>query len=200
MALQDQKIFSFGVLCAFLLAAVALASTGQKKPSSSPTAPSSQILKAARQPDKVPDGKVFTNEDLLKMFGNPEPVEPAVADEPPTQAAPSPPATEVPASPGESKVVYEIGPSENADASKVEDAGASKERKQIEAEYKRIEARQRIDELEKKALAIKNPYLPRPTPPKEAKEGWDQMDNVERLRAIEEELRKAREEAGEAEE
>jgi hypothetical protein len=61
-----------------------------------------------------------------------------------------------------------------------------------DAERKVTAAEGRVQDLEKKALAIKNPFLPRPEVSPEQAEAWRRMNNVERLKATEDELAAAR--------
>jgi hypothetical protein len=50
-----------------------------------------------------------------------------------------------------------------------------------------------VERLEKRALAVKNPYLARPVITEEEAEEWNRMDNAQRLRKTEEDIRQARE-------
>jgi hypothetical protein len=62
-----------------------------------------------------------------------------------------------------------------------------------EAEKALFDARERVGELEKRLLAVKNPFLPRPVlPPDEAK-AWEGLSGAERAARVEAQLKEARE-------
>jgi hypothetical protein len=64
---------------------------------------------------------------------------------------------------------------------------------QTAAAEKRVAAAEaRVRDLEKQALEIKNPYLPRPEIPPEQADAWKRMTNGERLKATEDEIAAAR--------
>jgi len=55
------------------------------------------------------------------------------------------------------------------------------------------EAEAELKRLVKRSLAVRNPFLARPVLSAEEAEEWNRMDNVERLKRTEEDIRKARE-------
>ena len=61
--------------------------------------------------------------------------------------------------------------------------------------------RTKVDELERRLLALRNPLLPRRYAERkdEKNENWDKMNNAERIATTEEELKKAREDLAAAE-
>jgi hypothetical protein len=142
---------------------------------------------AAQEQPKKEEPATYTNEDLERMFGPPEPApskEPAVekdkAQAPKGGAAlPDPLAT-------------------------IKDDAAREEmRKKLTAEAQsEIAAKTaEIKKLEQRVLRIKNPLLPRPEAdmtPEELAE-WNGLDSATRVKATEERLEKARAELSEAE-
>jgi len=63
------------------------------------------------------------------------------------------------------------------------------------------ELRTKVDDLERRLLALRNPLLPRRYAEKKdaENENWDKMNNAERITATEEELKKAKEDLAAAE-
>ena len=63
------------------------------------------------------------------------------------------------------------------------------------------ELRTKVDELERRLLALRNPLLPRRYAEKKdaENENWDKMNNTERITATEQELKKAKEDLAAAE-
>ena len=63
------------------------------------------------------------------------------------------------------------------------------------------ELRSKVDELERRLLALRNPLLPRRYAERkdEDNENWDKMNNAERIEATEQELKKAKEDLAAAE-
>lgn len=66
------------------------------------------------------------------------------------------------------------------------------------AEREVAEAAARVKELEKRALAIRNPFLPRPELPPEEAEAWKGLSNEQRLERTEAALAQARKKLEEA--
>lgn len=61
------------------------------------------------------------------------------------------------------------------------------------------DAKARVAELESRLLAVKNPFLPRPTLPPEEAAAWEGLDGVARAKRVEEQLVEARAELDRAE-
>ncbi len=68
-----------------------------------------------------------------------------------------------------------------------------------DAENQVMQARQRITDLEKRKLALKNPFLARPDEPEENAEQWQAMDGDQRVHQTEIEMQSARDALAQAE-
>jgi hypothetical protein len=149
--------------------------------------------------------KVYTNEDLERLAGS----EPAAATEAPASAADAKKA-ESGAEPVDAKEA-ESGaePPDAVDTQEKKSAldelfeqqAARKEHEEkvAEAEKRVAAAKERIKDLEKRALEIKNPYLPRPKAPEEGAEEWERSNGPQRLKQTNDQLQAARDELAEAE-
>ena len=73
--------------------------------------------------------------------------------------------------------------------------------KTAEAEKKVADLRAKVDELERRLLAVRNPLLPRRYAERKNEEdkSWDQKTNPERVQATEDELKKAKDDLAAAE-
>jgi len=137
-------------------------------------------------------GRVYTNDDLKKMFpGRPEdekklPAEPASAHpggEPGDAAPPVPPA-------GVETALDQVLAQEAARGDQAQRIAA--------AEQAVTAAHDRVADLEKRRLAVQNPLMPPPKPPEKGEEQWKAQSGPERLAATEQELQTAREELAKA--
>ncbi len=157
--------------------------------------PVSPIFRAARTaPDKKKGSEasgevlVITNEDLEKMWANlpPEQRQKGVyqAESHVGQAAPPKPGEQ----PGQSDALEWL---EQRNA-------ATNERRSeaAEAQKKVAELQAKVAELERRALAQRNPLLPRRYAEKDDPEveDWSSLDNPDRVKAVDQELEKARQE------
>ena len=70
----------------------------------------------------------------------------------------------------------------------------------VEAAEQRVAAASaRVVELEKRLLAIRNPFLPRPELPPEEAQAWEGLDGAQRAARVEQQLAEARDELAAAE-
>jgi hypothetical protein len=138
-------------------------------------------------------GKVYTNEDLARLSGS----EPA----PPSGA---------PASGASASETDSGAEQTGASAPKEEKSALDQlfERQALREEHKQqvtkaadrvAAAKERIADLEKRALAVKNPFLARPEAPEEGAEEWERGNGPQRLKQTEDQLEAARDELAEAE-
>jgi hypothetical protein len=151
------------------------------------TKPPASGGKAAESKAGEEEVLVFTNEDLKRLFGEEEPgTPPAEPGQAPAAGRSDPP----PLRPGEPAAQPPTDPlTWMADRK----ARAEERQKRIaEAEKAVADGEARVSELEKRMLAVKNPYLARPEISDEEKEGWDEMDAVERVKRTEDDLAQAR--------
>jgi hypothetical protein len=84
----------------------------------------------------------------------------------------------------------------------MEDRAAREEAKKVrvaQAEQDLAEANARVVELEKRLLAVKNPFLPRPVLPPEEAKAWEGLGGAERAARVEKQLAEARDAAAAAE-
>jgi hypothetical protein len=144
--------------------------------------------------------KVYTNADLEKMFAD----ESANETVPPTQLPPAPESAAKPeesAKPAEpAKPPAESKPSDPLSLMQQQQAQKEeRQRNRAEAEKAVADARARVEQLEERIMALKNPYRARPVIPDDEKEDWDSMGTRQRLEDSEEKLRLAREELAKVE-
>lgn len=145
------------------------------------------------------EGKVYRNEDLYKLFGGaPTDAEegeavPEGGETPRTEATPSPAVPVGDAAPSGA----EAAPAPENDPLKQlldQQAKAAEHQKLIlDAEGQVKAAQEKIADLEKRVLAIRNPLLPRPAAPEEKAEEWNRADGAARVDLSQEQLRMARE-------
>lgn len=132
----------------------------------------------------------FTNEDLARRYGGDEEKKPA------PETSQSVPSSEQPSTdkPG------------TDEASALEKLFADRDSRKekvgmiAEAEAAVAAARERVTQLEKKKLAVVNPFLARPAAPEDAAdaERWKKMNGAERVAASNSELEEARKALAEA--
>jgi hypothetical protein len=128
----------------------------------------------------------FTNEDLARRYSGGEKKKPTSA--PPKSST----SEEKPVDNGAAALEKLFADRD----SRKENAG-----KVVEAEAAVVAARERVTQLEKKKLAVVNPFMARPAPPedKEEAERWKAMDGSERAAAAQIELDEARKALADAE-
>lgn len=140
---------------------------------------------------------VITTEDLQRRFGAGgtggvyQATGPAVAE-----------GTEAPAAPAEGAVPPPPDPGDPLMALQQQQADAAARARAIEAAEAEVTSlRARIEELERRALAISNPYLPRPKVEEddEAAEGWDEKSADERRAQTRDAIASAKERLQQAE-
>lgn len=166
---------------------------GSEKKESQPAQKAEEKAEPGGQGEQ--DVKVYTNEDLERMFGEEESAESAA---PPTEEAA-----------GERKPVMEVKVEPEPTAKPATDPLSRMQQQQAEAEdhARAVEeakqavadARKRVAQLEERVLAVKNPFLARPVIPDDEKAQWDSMGARERLEDSETKLKQAREELAAAE-
>jgi len=165
---------------------------GSEQQESEPAQKSEEVAEPAEQ-----EVKVYTTEDLDKLFGEGDG---AVQTVLPPVATP-----EEPREPVMEMKVVEPEPAEKS----ATDALRRLQQQQVrieernrtaaEAERAAADARERVKQLEQRILALKNPYMARPKIPDEEKSDWDAMGTRERIAKSEEALQQAREDLKAAE-
>ncbi len=192
---------SSAVLAALFVMTAAIADSipAPKKPREQSTPPPTQstqpvevseFQRAAHGSRKVAP-TAFTNDDLERMFGPPTPEskgEP-VADPVETATATPEAASDV-ATPEKSPL--------DAMADQ-ERARLQKERDLAAASAKVDELRKRVEDVEQRGRAVRNPLLPRPSVPKDQQGDWNQLGASDRAARTDAELAAAREELSKAE-
>lgn len=130
---------------------------------------SNDNLKSAAPPKSDSSVQVFTNDSLIERYGQPDPAPPA-----PKAEAPSPDADSEGAS------------NADADADPNADAPAEPELSPQERTERIQELEAKIERLEKRKLAIKNPLLAGTVPPTEEERTAERgMANPDRLAGVE---------------
>jgi hypothetical protein len=136
--------------------------------------PEEKADQAEKKPAEAPAPKVFTNEDLERMFGPPSP-------------PPAPPEREKKEASAEKK-----GP----DAIRVmqdQQARARGHRQLVAGARAEVAAAERrVKTLENRLLAIRNPLRPRPQLSDKEAEAWKGLDGTERVELTNKELEEAR--------
>ena len=135
--------------------------------------------------DSNPPAKVYTNEDLERL----------------------PPTTKLPPDDGSPGVVVAAAPEPQAqpeprrpEPRREAAAAPAEEPVRVEAAEQRVAAASaRVVELEKRLLAIRNPFLPRPELPPEEAQAWEGLDGAQRAARVEQQLAEARDELAAAE-
>ncbi len=154
------------------------------KPPAPATAPTAKPAAPQKVVSDTP-GYVYTNEDLDRLQP-PSPL-PAIPGAQAKDAAPKPGAKAAGGPPDPLKQIAD----EKARA-------ADLEAKTAEAEKKVADAQQKVRDLEKRRLAVANPFMAPPQVPDEQREQWRKMNGVERLAETDAELAKARKELDDA--
>lgn len=137
----------------------------------------------------------------------PEPAVSQTSAREPAAPAPVPPPEEPPASVVEPQpeAGVEDPPADPAATDPLqwmEDRQAREEAERVRiaaAEKAVADARAHVAELEKRLLAVRNPFLPRPVLPPEEAAAWEGLDGAERAKRVEAQLGEARSELERAE-
>ncbi len=165
----------------------------EKASGENPPAGTSKPKQKPGRIEKTEAVPVYTNEDLERMFG------PSTASDKKRE--------EEPARAEESRAPLGGAGAEARQAAERDPLGAIEEERAREAdrnlrlakaEREVAEAAARVKELEKRALAVRNPFLPRPELPPEEAEAWKGLSNEQRLERIEAALAEARKKLEEA--
>jgi hypothetical protein len=176
------------IACLLLLLAAGLplaAETTDKRESEEGPKASPFVHATGGKPGKQP-AKVYGNAELKKMFG------PA----PDTIVLPATPAGRPSGDSGEA-----AAPPSDALESLFAGEAKKKERaaRIAEGEQEVAAARQKVTDLEKRMLAVRNPYLARPKAPEEGAEEWLAADTRKRVELTAQQLEAARAAVTEAE-
>ncbi|MDH3629040.1 MAG: hypothetical protein OES25_15450 [Acidobacteriota bacterium] len=173
------------------------AAEGEKAKSQEKTKKGSDIARATggkkvdkKKADDAPI--VFTNADLKstpKKAATDDPSSETATPTTPTTPPPTTPTTKQPAAPGLPDPLAAMKAKKAADAERQQQIAA--------AEEAVVAAEQKITGLEKRLLATRNPYLPRPDAP-DGDETWNAADGQERVRRTQKSLEDARTELVEA--
>lgn len=139
------------------------------------------LLALASSASAAEPARVYTNEDLERMFGG--------TSEPQESESISETETAQPAQPAQQG---NVDPLRALEAEKR--AAAAQQVRIATAEKELVKAEETLKEMEKRLLALKNPYLPRPVVSPEEKEAWKGLDNVERVKRTKEQLEGVRQE------
>jgi hypothetical protein len=147
----------------------------------------------ANESDGREEVKVYTNEDLQRLFGDEELEESELPpEEEPAEQQPAPAVAVEQESP-------DTGPSDPLSLLQQQQAqDQERSRSRAEAEQAVATAQSRVTELEQRILALRNPFMARPEIPEDEKSEWDSMGTADRLKKTEEQLSRAREELAEA--
>jgi len=124
--------------------------------------------------------RVYTNADLVKY------AEPGDEAGPPEQE------------PTRQEAVPLPDPLEQIEAEEARRVSRLAQIQAAEAEVARL--REEIGRLEKRGLAVRNPYLPRPELSKEEAKAWEGLSAVERLKRVEDQIAAAKDDLRLAEE
>lgn len=171
--------------------------TDSTKPQAEPTLASVAAAAAERRREAAAAEDVITTEDLDRRFG-------AGGMGGVYQASPDAAATPVPgvATDGGAPVPPLPDAGDPLMALQQQQADAAERSRALEAaEAEVVALRARMEELERRALAIANPFLPRPKVDKddEAAENWDKEDAAERRAKTQEEIAAVKEHLAAAE-
>lgn len=116
-----------------------------------------------------------------------------------TAAQQEPPPEPVPAAPEAPPAAPAAAPPDPLKAIAVEEEVATRRATDLAAAEKDLaEKDARVAELEKRLLAVKNPFLPRPQLPPDEEAAWKGLDGVGRAKRVEEQLVTARADAAAA--
>ncbi len=165
-----------GVLMAVLAAAAPAAAQERQ----SPDVPESDAAKKAEskgKPAKAEDVPLYTNEDLDRLGPDP------YAPKPEKPAAPE-------AAPGTEAAKAAADPLRELEDDLDRAAGLAAQTAAAARAVSAAEAA--VREIEKRALAVRNPFLPPPVPPPERAEAWAKMSGDERAAVTDEDLQEAK--------
>jgi hypothetical protein len=165
---------------------------GSEQQESEPAKKSEEAAEPAEQ-----DAKVYTNDDLNKLFGEAEAGEQTALPLEEYMGEEQEPVMEIKVvepEPAKESVPDPVNLMEQQQA-QVEE----RSRLAAEAEQAVADARARVTQLEKRLLALRNPFSARPEIPEDEKSEWDSMGTSERVTKSEEELQQAREDLTAAE-
>lgn len=146
---------------------------------------------ARSQRKKAQAVPLYTNEDLERMFGPS-----GASKQSEGEAKPQPSSAAREGARPEAPRVPRRDPLEAIEEEQAREADRGL--RLAEAEREVAEAAARVKELEKRALAIRNPFLPRPELPPEEAEAWKGLSNEQRLERTEAALAEARRKLEEA--
>lgn len=170
----------------------------EKKSNSGKTKAAGDNPYAQAAKGKKPAKKVYGNDDLQQLAGG-TPL-PELEEEEQTEGA----SKDKTAPTAETDPAAETAESAGQDALEefLDRKKKAAERREAiaAAEQKVTEALQKVAEVERRLIAIRNPYLARPEAPEGAAEEWKEMDAAQRVERSKEDLKKAQEEVKKAEE
>lgn len=149
------------------------------------------FMQAVRKPAADSKTKVYSNDDLRRLYGN------VPVDETPPAAPAAEGAEEQPAD-GSAKPA-EPAPDPLKELLDSQRAADEKRQQIAEAENRVAEARKTIAELDKRKLAIRNPLLARPAAPEGAEDSWKGMTGPERLEYTDTQMKQAQADLAKAE-
>jgi hypothetical protein len=170
------------------------------KPKDAATSPILEAAKEAAARDEAEPAEVFTNDDLERMMSNlpPEKQAQGVYQAP----APGTPAENAAAPAGETPPANPEAEISSLDWLEQQREGKTAREDALRAARERVTGLEaKVAELERRALAIKNPFLARPEKPK-SEDGqeveWDNLDSRERVAVTEHELVQVRKDLDQA--
>jgi hypothetical protein len=166
------------------------------EPQAGTKAVSPLVIAARNVPKPVGEVKVYTNDDLEKMFG-PSRVEEAPAGDIEQQAAAAAAGTEPPPPGG----MQQIEPAPDAVREVLDEERREQQNSEriAQAEAKLVAAQEAVSQLERDIQAMRNPYLPKPKAPEGTSEDeWAAMAVPARLANTEKRLEQARVNLGRA--
>jgi hypothetical protein len=182
------------LLAAAVACFISIACATEKGSEQQESEPAQKSEKAAEPAEQ--EAKVYTNEDLKKLVGETDAGE--QTDLPPEEYT------------GDQEPVMEIKVVEPEPAKESvpdpvslmkEQQAQVEERNRLVAEAEKAvaDARARVTQLEKRLLAMRNPFAARPEIPDEEKADWNSLGTRERVEKSEEDLQQAREDLKAAE-
>jgi hypothetical protein len=182
-AARGATIVLLAVFCGALAGAPALAEDPKGKETADPAKEQKDGRKAGEEV------RVYTNADLDRLPPDPT----ASRTVPKPEAAPDAKGADAAKL---SPNAAEVDPLKKLDDDRSRAAGLAAQI--AEAERTVAAAEGRVRALERRELAIKNPYLPRPEVPPEQAEAWKTMNGAERVQATEEEIKQAKKDVEDA--
>jgi hypothetical protein len=192
---RPTRLLTLGVLTAALFVLPVPAEEGTEEKATEAEATEAE---ATREEAREAASGVITNETLERLFGPAPEAPPTPVKE---EAAPPAPAAESgEAAPEGGTTPAERPPTDPLELMRERQAQAAEKRRLIaEAEQKVTAAKQRVADLEKRRLAIVNPFMARPEIPADEKEQWDSEGSQERLATTDGQLEEARQQLADAE-